>query len=273
MRVLKQIFLEGIDFIRQIFLNRRIITELTRRDFMTKYVQNLLGLSWAILEPLAMMLILWIVFSEIFHRPQRMDYPFVVFLLSGIVAYDFFNKTINQTTRSIHTFSFLVKQVNFRVAVVQLIMIFTELIIHFIVLAIVIPIFLLNGIAPSFYWLQVFYYMFCSCILLMGISWFTASVVLFFPDIKIIISIIMRMLFFMTPIFWTPATMAPKLVNIFKFNPLFYLAQGYRNSFLFHKPFWDDLPAMLYFWGFTLFFLVLGVYTFKKLRPQFADVI
>ena len=270
---IKQIFLEGIDFIRQIYLNRRMMLELTRRDFMTKYVQNLFGLSWAILEPLAMMLILWIVFSQILHRNQRMDYPYVVFLLSGIVAYDFFNKTINQATRSIHSFSFLVKQVNFRVAVIPLIMIFTDLIIHFIVLAIIIPIFLLNGVTPSFYWFQVLYYIFCACILLMGISWFTASVLLFFPDIQIIISIIMRMLFFMTPIFWSPAALSPGLIKIFRFNPLFYLAEGYRGSFIYHKPFWDDLPGTFYYWGLTAFFLILGVYTFKRLRPQFADVI
>jgi len=270
---IRQFFREGVDFIHQIYLNRRLIYELTKRDFKTKYIKNLFGLSWAIMEPLAMILILYIVFTVIYSQPKDSEYPLVVFMLCGLVAYDYFNKTINQATRSIQSFSFLIRQVNFRIAVLPLIMILSELIIHFIVLLIVIAILLINHVAPSFYWLQIFYFIFAASVLLLGISWFTASVLLFFPDIYMIISIVMRVLFFMTPIFWNAAKVSPKYLLILKINPIFYLAEGYRMCFLYHKPFWSDLTGTLIFWGITLFFFLLGVFVFKRLRPQFADVI
>jgi len=236
-------------------------------------VKNLLGFSWAVIEPLAMMLILWIVFSFIYHRHDRDGYPFIAFLLCGMVAYDFFNKTINQATRSIQTFSFLIKQVNFRIAILPIIIILSELFLHFIILVIVAVILFFNHIYPSVYWLQVFYYLFASSVLLLGLSWLTSSIHLFFPDIYVIISIVMRLLFFMSPIFWNPSMLDPSIIKIFRLSPLYYLVEGYRNCFLYKIPFWQDVRGTVSFWCFTLFFLLAGVFVFKKLRPQFADVI
>jgi lipopolysaccharide transport system permease protein/teichoic acid transport system permease protein len=230
------------------------------------------GLSWAIIEPLAMMIILWFVFT--FLRAGRdMAYPFSVFLLTGLIAYDFFNKTINSATRSIKAFSFLITKVNFRLAVVPLVKIACEVLIHLIILFIVIIILFATGQKFSVYWFQVFYYLFCSVFLLIGISWFTSSVLLFFPDITYIITIIMRVLFFMTPIFWTIDRFPPKYLIIVQLNPLFYLVNGYRDSFLVHKGFWEYPLLTVYFWGITISMLVIGVVVFRKLRPAFADII
>ena len=121
---LKKLILEGVDFIKQIYLNRFIIRELTRRDFKTNYINNLFGLSWAILEPLAMMFILWFIFTYV-RTSKGMDVPFAAFLITGIIAYDFFNKVINTATRSIKSFGFLVNKVNFRAAIIPLVNVFS----------------------------------------------------------------------------------------------------------------------------------------------------
>jgi len=270
---LRQIFLEGVDFIRQIVNNRRLIYDLTKRDFKTRYSENLFGLSWAILEPLSVMLILWTVFSLLYSSETKSGYPYVTFLLCGIIPYDFFNKTINKGTRSIVAFSFLIKQVDFKIAILPLIYILTELVVLLLILLISFGIFMINHVNPSWYWFQLLYYIFATCILLLGVCWFTSSVLPFFKDIYIIISIVMRILFFMTPIFWDIARVPKEFIPYLKLNPLFYLVEGFRMSVLYHKPFWDDLSGTLYFWGFTLFFLLLGVFVFKRLRPQFADVL
>jgi lipopolysaccharide transport system permease protein len=270
--LLKKLILEGIDFIKQIYLNRFIIWELTKRDFRTNYINNLFGLSWAIIEPLAMMFILWFIFTYV-RTGAKMDVPFAVFLITGIVAYDFFNKTINTATRSIKSFGFLVNKVNFRAAIIPLVKIASELMIHLIILVIVAILLVFNHIPVTLYWLQVFYYLFAMCVLLTGLSWFTSSISLFFPDINYIITIVMRVLFFFTPIFWDPRGMSNEFLIYFRFNPLFYIADGYRESFLYGVPFWTHYQNTLYFWGMTAIFFILGVFVFKRLRPHFADAI
>jgi ABC-type polysaccharide/polyol phosphate export permease len=269
---IKKVFIEGLDFIKQIYRNRFIIWEITKRDFRTKYVNNLFGLSWAILEPLAMMLILWFIFTYV-RQGKKMEVPFSVFLITGIIAYDFFNKTINMATRSIHNFGFLVNKVNFRAAIIPLVKIASELMLHFIILTIVIIILLLNHIPPSIYWLQIFYYIFAMCFLLTGVTWLTSSISLFFPDINYIITIVMRVLFFFTPIFWDPRGMSNEFLIYFRFNPLFYIVDGYRESLLFHIPFWVHYQNTIYFWIMALLFFIVGVFVFKRLRPHFADAL
>jgi len=273
MKKFKQFYLEGIDFLRQIYINRRLIYELTRRDFKTKYVENLFGLSWAVLEPLSMLLILWIVFTKVFPSDNTSGFPYYLYLLTGLIAYDFFNKALNQATRSIKDFSFLVRQVNFRIAVLPMIYIFSELIILGIILCILIIFCLFSQVYPSVYWLQVFYFIFSACCLLVSISWLTASVLCFFPDIYFIISITMRVLFFFTPIFWQVTAVPAQYIGILKLNPLFYLVEGFRMSFLTHKPFWSDPNGTIYFWVVTVFFFLIGIFVFKRLRPHFADVV
>jgi ABC-type polysaccharide/polyol phosphate export permease len=59
----------------------------------------------------------------------------------------------------------------------------------------------------------------------------------------------------------------------FRFNPLFYIVDGYRESLLFGVPFWIHYQNSFYFWGMTIGFFILGVFVFKRLRPHFADAI
>lgn len=269
---IRRFFIEGIDFLKQIYLNRFIILELTKRDFKTKYVANLFGLSWAILEPLAMMSILWFVFTYI-RTGRHTDVPFPLFLLAGLVAYDLFNKALNSATRSISTYGFLINKVNFRAAIIPLVKILSELILHFIILAIVAIILVLNGMPVTIYWFQVLYYLFAMAILLTGVTWLTSSVTLFFRDINYIVTIIMRVLFFFTPIFWEAKNIPEQYLIYFRLNPLFYLVNGYRDSLLYGVPFWDHPMDTLYFWIIAIIFLLIGVVVFKRLRPFFAEVV
>lgn len=270
--ILKKFITEGTDFLHQIYTNRFIIWELTKRDFRTKYIVNLFGLSWAILEPLAMMVVLWFIFTYV-RTGKGTDVPFALFLLAGLVAYDFFNKTLNSATRSIKNFGFLINKVNFRAAIIPLVRIASEVLVHLIILVIVGAILALNGMPVTLYWLQVFYYLFAMCALLTGLTWFTSSISLFFPDINYIITIIMRVLFFFTPIFWDIKGIPEHILIYFRLNPMFYLVNGYRESFLYQVPFWEHDQNTLYFWALTAFFFVLGVLVFKRLRPHFADAI
>jgi lipopolysaccharide transport system permease protein/teichoic acid transport system permease protein len=269
---IKQFFIEGIDFIRQIYLNRFLIYELTKRDFKIKYVNNLFGLSWAILEPLAMMVVLWFVFTYI-QAGKSSDVPYPLFLLTGLILYDFFNKTINSASWGILNYGFLINKVNFRAAIIPIVKISSDVILHLIILGIIAIILLLNHVPVTLYWFQVFYYLFATILLLTGISWFTSSVSIFFPDIHYIITIVMRVLFFFTPIFWSATEVPSTFSTFFRLNPLYYLVNGYRDSFLYGIPFWHHRTDTIYFAGLTFFFLIMGAIVFKRLRPYFAEMI
>jgi ABC-type polysaccharide/polyol phosphate export permease len=110
-------------------------------------------------------------------------------------------------------------------------------------------------------------------LLLLGISWFNSAVGVFMPDMEHIVSVFGRILFYFTPVFWSLDMLNPRLQYFLKFNPLFYIAMGYRESLYYSVPFWNHPLQTLYFWGWVVLMMLLGVFVFRKLRPQFADYI
>jgi lipopolysaccharide transport system permease protein/teichoic acid transport system permease protein len=132
---------------------------------------------------------------------------------------------------------------------------------------------LLHEMPFSLYWLQAFYYFFAMSILALGISWITSSVNIFMRDTAQIVGVILRLGFWSTPIFWDLGIMPEKVQFFIKLNPMFYIVQGYRESFLYFVPFWHHPAMTLYFWGVTGLVFVLGATIFLRLRPHFADVL
>jgi lipopolysaccharide transport system permease protein len=264
---------EGIDFLKHIVENRYLLYELTKRDFQSKYVQNFLGISWAVLDPLAFIVILWIVFGYGLRGGAKMEIPFIAYLVTGFISYNLFSKTLSAATKSINSYSFLVKKVNFRVAILPLVKIFSELFLHLIILLITFVVLLINGIYPSWYWFQILYYIFALVIFLTGLSWLTSSVNVFFPDMSNIIAIGTRFLFYLTPIFWDIRIFPEKVQHILNLNPVLYIINGYRDSLILHRGFWSYPELTLYFWTVTFVLVLAGIFSYKKLRPFFANVV
>jgi lipopolysaccharide transport system permease protein/teichoic acid transport system permease protein len=273
MPLFAQFFKESIDFFVQIFKNRNLIMTLSIRDFQQTYIRNLFGFVWAILDPLAFVVILYFVFGARFASKDPNGIPFGMYLLMGYIAYDFFSNSLNSVTSSIHSHSFLLKKINFKVATLPIIAILAILMMHGVVLSVTIVVLMLNHVFPTLMWLQLFYYIFALMILIISVGWLTSSIYLFFPDVRNIVAIILRILFFLTPIFWNMEGLEHKHQLILKLNPIYYIVNGYRDSFFYQKGFWEHPALTLYFWALTLIFMVIGVAVFKKLRPHFADVV
>ena len=128
----------------------------------------------------------------------------------------------------------------------------------------------------SWFWLQTLYYMAALILLVQGLSWITAALNVFSRDVAYGVQVLLQLGLWVSPVFWE-FDMIPHrlqaLATLLKLNPLVYIVQGYRHSLVEQVPFWADWRLMLYFWGFTLAVWLAGYFIFKKLKPQFADVL
>ena len=264
---------EGIHFIGEVYERRKQIYDLTRRDFKDRYSGSFLGMVWAFLEPLAMMGIMWAVFNLGLKVQPSGNIPFVAYLFTGQIAYNLFGDALGASAGVIRAYSFLVKKVKFRIAILPIVKINTALTIHAIFLFIVMAIIWINGIEPDLYWFQAFYYMFSLVFLLLGLSWLFSALGVFVKDVANVIQIFITFGFWLTPIFWDKAMVPPEYQVYLCLNPMFYIVQGYRDSFLYHVPFWAHPINTAYFWGVSCLALLCGILVFKKLRPHFADVL
>jgi teichoic acid transport system permease protein len=110
-------------------------------------------------------------------------------------------------------------------------------------------------------------------VFLTALSWITASVAPFFPDMSQLINVIMQVLMWMLPILWSQNQFPPIVISILKINPLYYIVQGYRESFLSQAWFWNHPAMTLYFWGAMIILLFVGSKVFNNLRPHFSVVL
>lgn len=251
---------------------RWMVWSLAWRDFRHRYVRNLLGIVWAVVDPVAFVGILYLIFHSGIGNANTDDVPFILYILCGNIAFDLFNNLQN-LTQVIKDHEFLVKKMNFNTELLPASRLISSLMIHGMVLAISVVIILTNGIQPTFYWFQLLYYTLSLSVLLFGTSLLTSSISLFFPDISHIIPIFTRVLFFITPVFWKLDLLSDAVLHWLMFNPMLYIVNGYRDSLLYGKGFWLYPNQTIYFWTLSLFLCWLGIYIHRKLRPHFAEVI
>jgi len=261
-----------IGVVSDLIHQRWMVWSLAWRDFRHRYVRNLLGIVWAIIDPLVFVGILYLIFKSGIGNKITDDVPFVVYILCGNIAFDLFNN-LQILTQVIKDHEFLVKKMNFNTVLLPASRLISILMIHGIILAIAIIIILISGIHPTLYWFQLLYYTLSQSVLLFGTSLLTSSISLFFPDISHIIPILTRVLFFLTPVFWQMDLLSDAVSHWLMFNPMVYIVNGYRDSLLYGKGFWLYPNQTMYFWICNLFLLWLGAYIHRKLRPHFAEVI
>ena len=101
----------------------------------------------------------------------------------------------------------------------------------------------------------------------------TSSLILFFRDLGQIVNIVLDVALWATPIIWSYSIVPEQYQWIVKLNPVFYIIEGYRDSFINKIWFFDKPILSLYFWALMIVLLFLGSKVFNKMRPQFADVI
>ena len=261
------------DFIKAIFQNRRLLLKLTKSDFKQRYLGNFLGIFWAFIQPTATIAVFWFVFQVGFKSQPVDNFPFILWLVAGMFPWFYFSEGLAQGTNSILANSFLVKKILFRVSLLPIIKLLSAITIHLFFIFFMYGMFIYYGYTPTIYWLQVFYYLFATSVLLLGLSWITSSIVVFFKDMEQLVAIIIQFGFWLTPIFWSMKIVPERYHSLIELNPMVYIIEGYRDSMIYNRWFWEDISSTVYFWSFTIVIFTVGAITFKKLRPHFADVL
>lgn len=258
---------------KKIKIYLEFILQFSLDDFKNKYAGSVLGVSWAFLQPMLVIFIYWFVFQFGFRSRPVENLPFILWLISGLISWFFISDSITNATGSMIEYNYLVKKVLFNVSILPFVKVLSVLFVHSFLLLFTIVVFCIFGYWPDLYYLQLFYYMLYMVILVSGISYLTAALYVFFKDLMQIISILLQLSFWMSPFVWDFSILSEGLQNLLKLNPMYYIVTGYRNIFVYKIGFWEDWTSVLYYWVVALLVLFLGIRTFSKLKPHFADVL
>jgi lipopolysaccharide transport system permease protein/teichoic acid transport system permease protein len=263
----------AFNFAVTLWQKKRTVLELAHRDFVSEHSGTLFGVFWNYAQPLTYVLLLTLVFSIGLRLNPGGKVPFLVFLISGMIAWQFFSQTWSSLTRIIQVYSFLVRKGDFPLAILPLAKILSAVLPHLVLIIFAVIIAWFKGIPPSLYTLQVLYYLAGLLCLLLGLGWLTSATSLFIEDVANFVGILIQFGFWITPIFWNINLVSPKFLWLFKLNPAFYFVSGYRDSLIYRIGFWEKPAETIYFWTFTLLVLVIGAAVFRRLKPHFGEVV
>lgn len=248
---------------------------LSCNDFVTRFAGSYFGIIWAFIQPMVLILLYLFVFQVAFPaNPVAGDHPYVLWLISGLVPWLFFAEAVVNSTNCLLEYSYLVKKIVFPVGILPLVKIMSSLFVHLFFI-------LFSGFVSAImrhfsgvYLIQILYYLFCLIVLVTSIGFLTSSILPFFKDFFPIVNIFIQIGMWLTPILWDVENLQNNMLkNLMKVNPVAYIVQGYRQSFLGIDWFWEHPVYNIIFWVEIVLIGSIGIISFRKMTPHFADVL
>jgi lipopolysaccharide transport system permease protein len=253
----------------ELFRFRELFLTLVSRDFKVRYKQTVIGILWAVLQPLATMIVFSFFFGKIAKIPSE-GIPYPIFSFAGLIIWTYFSLSITSASNSIVGNGGLISKVYFPRPIIPLASTMVGLIDYLISVFILFGLMLYYGFTPTVNIIFLPFLMFFVWLLATGVGfWFSATNVIY-RDVKFLIGFIMQLWIYATPVIY-PLSVAGQFKWIVTLNPMTGLVEAHRALFL-GKP-EIDLMVLLYSMVFSIFIFISGFYYFKLMEKRFADVI
>lgn len=247
-----------------------LVRELTLREIKSRYKQSVLGYAWVILNPFFQMLVMAFVFSKILRFPT-IGTPYAIFLYAGLLPWNLFSATLISSTNSLVGNASLLTKVYFPR---EIFIISTTLakIVDFFLASTVFVLFMIIyqqpvtwnvlWFIPIFFIQQIFTY---------GLSLILSSVNLFYRDIQYVLSLVVMIWMYLTPVIYPTEIFPEQYKWIFQLNPMAVIINAYRQVILGGGM--PNLMSLGIALGLSILIVFIGRSIFKKLEGVFADVV
>jgi ABC-type polysaccharide/polyol phosphate export permease len=251
----------------QLFRYGFLLRNLILRDFKIRYRNMSLGIFWSLLNPLVMMGVLTFIFTRIFPSPSIKN--FGVFVLCGLVPFNFFAVAWVSGTTSLLNNAALVKRVRMPREAVPVSVVLANGI-HFLIQIALLLTFVLGtgyGINPNWLWLPFIFGL--EVVFVCGLSLASSALDVFFRDVRYVVESANTVLFWLVPIFYSFAIIPEQYKTVYQFNPVAAVVMACRLILLENRQ-----PPFSLLWKLALVStvaLVLGLAIFRRSKRKFAD--
>lgn len=237
---------------------------LVLKEIKIKYKRSILGILWSVLNPLLIMLIITLVFKELFKFNIE---NFAAYVITGQVLFTFFSESTSLAMTSIFSSGQIIKKVYVPKYIFPLSKVTYSLVNMLFSFCAVLVVCVVTGVHIQ--WTIIFSFVSMGYVFVfsIGVGLLLCSLVVFFRDIEHLYGVLMTAWMYATPIIYPMATMPDRYLFLLYSNPLFYFVTHFREGLLYgHIPSFElNIQCALY----ALITLIAGVYFFKKKQDQF----
>lgn len=246
--------------------SRDLLVDLTIRDIKLRYRGSVLGVLWTLLNPLAELVVLWLVFVKVFHVAIP---NFAAYLFTGLLVYGWFQNSLNFVTGAIVGNRELVRRPGVPVAILPVVTVASNLVHFALSLPILFGLLWISGIAITPALLALPGLVALEFVLILACAYPIATMHVWFRDTQHVLRVALQLLFYLTPIFYRVTDVPPGLAPVYRLNPVGHLVEAYRSVLL--DGALPRLSSVAYLLLLSSGLLLVGMAWFRRASRQFAD--
>jgi len=255
--------------VKELWFYRELFFILALRNIQVRYKQTILGVGWALLQPLGTMLVFSIFFGRLANMPSD-GIPYPIFALSGLIPWIFFSNAVTSSAGSIIADANLIKKVYFPRIIIPFSSVCSGLLdfsLSFALILIIMPFYEIYPNVNILLLPLLTLFLFMAAI---GVGLWLATMNALFRDIHHIIPFGMQIWLFMTPIVYPSSLLSPTWKLVLSFNPIMGIVETFRWMMLGTTL---SLSTVIISATVILVLFFTGIIFFKKMEPYFADIV
>lgn len=256
--------------IKILYEYRELLISIATRDIKVRYKQSFLGIGWALLQPLSLMVVFTLVFSRFAKVPTN-GIPYPIFSYCALLPWILFANSLSYGIPSLVNNIHLVTKIYFPREIFPIATIFACFIDFLIGSIIFIGLLFYYKISISIYILFIPILLIIQILLTLGIVFFLSALNVFFRDIKHIIPLAVQLWMFLSPVAYSLSSVPDRFRGLYIFNPMVGILDGYRAIILSREM--VDINSLIISFTFSIVLFFFSYRFFKKMEMKFADII
>ena len=257
---------------RDIWRYRELFFVLAWRDVSVRYKQTIIGLAWALIQPLATMLVFTIIFGKVAKLPAEGAAPYALMVYAGLLPWQLFATSLTGASGSLIGNANLISKVYFPRLIVPtsaVVVAFVDFLVSF---AILVCLMVWYQYLPSWQILTLPFFIVMAFLASLGPGLWITALNVKFRDFRYIIPFIVQFGLYLSPVGFSSTVIPEQWRLLYSINPVVGVIDGFRWAILGGQSNLY-LPGFILSWGVIIFFLWLGIRTFRKMEKSFADLI
>lgn len=246
-------------YLSELLKRKDLLLYLVKSGLKAEHRNSYLGYFWWLLDPLLGALVYYFLVVIVMGRGGE---NYGVYLVIGQVVWRWTNTSINNSSRSIVQYSSIIQQVNLPKAIFPLTRVVSQLINFLFGLVVIIIFLLIFKIRPHWQLVYLPIILIVQLMFLMAISLIVAYISVFVRDLNNVLSHVMRIWFYASPVIWEGSRLPVEYAWIEKINPISYMLKGYRDIFIYGTS--PDMKVLLSIGVISTFFVLGLIYFYSR---------
>lgn len=257
--------------LKEVWQARDIIKFLSWKDIVVRYKQTMLGIMWAIFQPVFSMIIMTFVFGNIADMPSEEGVPYAIMVYTALLPWNFFSSAFSGVSNSLVANGHMIKKIYFPRLTLPISSVVTACVDFFISFGVLVIIMLGYQYLPPIKMIFLPFFILLAFIISLGFGLFFSTMNVKYRDIRYLVPVILQFGMYLSPVGYSSSVIPEYLKLLYSLNPMVGVIEGFRWCLMPNSEIY--IPALIFSIIISIIGLILGIKFFTKFEDTFADLI